>query len=567
MDDSAENPLNDSRAPSFLIEQLLRFHREAENMTSVEAIQSLFMRHLLAGLELALSEFEVIIRQEPDLITVPSPSPLAVRVDRLPGGGASLQLEITAEERDEPCLALMLTNVSHWPHQLQSYVELLIKQFSVLVEGLVRRDRVDHLELADALTLVNNRQSFQKELQKRCEGLNSFTLFIVNLDRFSRINDVLGPDAGDDVLVRVANRLSELIDSVDHIARINGDEFVLIREGADEQLARVLADKIHSALARGLTIAGRPIRCSVSIGITLCPTTSLRPAELLRGARVAMADAKRNQQGTCLYSGQVDMDFSEQLLIESHLERAIEQDGFELAAQPIFNVYSGEITELEILLRWTLPGHGPVSPETFVSVAENIGLSERLDRYVMSKALAAARGVRLPISVNLAAPTLYSETFVPFVEALLETHDRLPGQLGIEITERIIARPDAARASVDALGQMGVHIAIDDFGVGYSSLGLLPELPISRLKIDKKFLLGKDQNPRYEEIIIGILRMASALGLESLVEGVEDAELLGWLSQVGCDFAQGFGLGRPIPLDKALESLKETNGGQLASQL
>ncbi|PPI83486.1 hypothetical protein KEHDKFFH_14045 [Marinobacter maroccanus] len=566
MDDSVENQVNDGRAPAFLVEQLLRFHREAETITSVEALQSLFMRHLLTGLELVVSGLQATIRQKPDFASVPYGSPLALRVDEVPDEDTSLHIQISVEESSVPCLSLMLANVSGWPEQLQSYVELLMKQFSVLLEGHARRDQLDHLEMADPLTLVNNRRSFQKELRKRCESLTSFTLFIVNLDRFSRINDVLGPEAGDDVLVRVANRLSELIDSMDHIARINGDEFVLIREGADEQLARVLADQIHSALAQRLTIAGRPIRCSASIGITLCPGTSLRPAELLRGARVAMADAKRNQQGTCLYSGQVDMDFSEQLLIESHLERAIEQDGFELAAQPIFNVYSGEITELEILLRWTLPGHGPVSPETFVSVAENIGLSERLDRYVMSKALAAARGVRLPISVNLAAPTLYSETFVPFVEALLETHDRLPGQLGIEITERIIARPDEARASVDALGRMGVHIAIDDFGVGYSSLGVLPELPISRLKIDKKFLLGKDQNPRYEEIIIGILRMASALGLESLVEGVEDAELLGWLSQVGCDFAQGFGLGRPIPLDKALESLRETNGGQFASQ-
>lgn len=566
MDDSLKSFADDSRVPLFLIEQLLRFHEEADHVASVDKLQTLFLRHLLAGLELAVCSLEVTVTRSPDFTQVPIASPLVLRVGKVSDEDASLRVEISTEERNAPCLSLILTNVSSWSNQLQSYVELLMKQLSALMESYARRELAEKMELVDPLTLLCNRRSFQSELRQRCEGLTNFTLFIINLDRFSRINDVLGPEAGDDVLVRVASRLSELVESIDHIARINGDEFVLIREGADERLACIFADKVHAALAQGLTVAGRPVRCSASIGITLCPKSSLRPSELLRGARVAMADAKRNQQGTCVYSGQVDIDFSEQLLIEGHLERAIEEDGFELAAQPIFNVYSGELTELEILLRWNLPGHGPVSPEIFVSVAENIGLSERLDRYVLAKALAATQGIRLPISVNLAAPTLYSETFVPFVEALLESHDRLSGQLGIEITERIIARPDAARASVDALGKMGVHIAIDDFGVGYSSLGVLPEMPISRLKIDKKFLLGKDQNPRYEEIIIGILRMASALGLESLVEGVEDPELMDWLAQVGCDFAQGFGLGRPVPLEKALESLQITDSGQFARQ-
>lgn len=541
-----------------LLALLLKFHQQSEGRKTARSLEVLYQQTLEYGLKSVFSDIDVSIDDNVDYGRITAQEWKVVQTKSQSEGQASSVLRITASEPGILTLVLSEPGGSTVPDDLLVFVELLTRQFRLQAEQHHHVRLMASLELTDSLTRIPNRRAFQLQLQERCQTLNRFALIIVNLDRFSRINDVMGSEAGDGVLVRVATQLSQFIGPSDYLARINGDEFALILSSANEQRSYSVASQIHQLLGLELDIADRSVRCFVSIGISLCPETSLRSADLLKGAQIGLAEARRTRKGTQLYSGQVQQDLASLLLIESNLETAIEQDQFELAAQPIFSVETGGMTELEILLRWTLPGHGPMSPEQFISVAEDIGLSERLDRYVMSKALAAAQGCPLPIAVNLAAPTLYSDTFVPFVEALLDKYERLPSQLGIEITERIIARPDAARATVEALGKMGVHIAIDDFGVGYSSLGILPELPISRLKVDKKFLLGKDKSPRYEEVIIGILRMASALGMESLVEGVEDARLMKWLSLVGCDFAQGYGLARPAPLAEVLSTLENT---------
>lgn len=541
-----------------LLAILLGFYQQSEGGESAHSLEELYRATLANGLKSAYTDLDVSIDGEVDYGQISTQQWTIIQTNTLSERQGRSVLRITASESGTLTLQLSLPGDATVSEAMAVFVELLTRQFLLQAQQRYHAKLMASLELTDSLTSLPNRRAFQLQLQERCQTLSCFALVIVNVDRFSRINDVMGSEVGDGVLVRVAGQLTQLIGPSDYLARINGDEFALILSSANEQRSQSVASAIHQVIGREPDIADRSVRCFVSIGISLCPETSLRSADLLTGAQIGLAEAKRARKGTQLYSGQVQQDLASLLLIESNLEAAIEQDQFELAAQPIFSVETGRLTELEILLRWTLPGHGPMTPEQFISVAEDIGLSERLDRYVMSKALAAAQGCPLPIAINLAAPTLYSDTFVPFVEALLDKYQRLPSQLGIEITERIIARPDAARATVEALGRMGVHIAIDDFGVGYSSLGILPELPISRLKVDKKFLLGKDKSLRYEEVIIGILRMASALGMESLVEGVEDARLMKWLSLVGCDFAQGYGLARPAPLAEVLSAIENS---------
>jgi len=447
----------------------------------------------------------------------------------------------------EPLTRHDLSGSDHLPQDLQSHLDKIAAFFDFMAEAFQRRLIENEQNIRDPLTGLYNRRYFQLALEQWATDGRRFDLVLFGLNRFKRVNESLGHPAGDQILEIVANQLSEIVEQGDVLARIGGDEFAILACRDKRGDATFDPDSVHARLAEGFEYQGERLRCYTSIGVSRFPEHGSDHSELLRYADHAMIKAKHFHTGTVWYDGDVPRDAVKLLALETRIESAIDKDEFTLAVQPIYDLTSGtgKIAELEILLRWSPENIGPVSPEIFVSIAERMGLSAKLDRYVIRKALRETAHLTMPIAVNLTAPTLYADDFVAFVSSELSKAGRMASRFGVEITERVIAQPSAARQSLDALGNLGVHIAIDDFGVGYSSLSVLPELPLSRLKIDKKFLIEKDANPRFEEVIVGILRMASSLGLESLIEGVEDASIQEWLCDVGCDFAQGFGLGRP----------------------
>lgn len=442
------------------------------------------------------------------------------------------------------------------PETLTRFLSELVGVFTYAAETIQLRTEDDQKVVRDPLTGLFNRRHFLLSLEQWVADGRQFDLILFGLDRFKRVNESLGHPAGDRVLELVAAQLSDVVTKGDMLARVGGDEFAILASRGNDREECFEPNSIHARLAEGFEYRDEILRCYASIGVSRFPEHGADHSELLRFADHAMIKAKQLHTGTVWYDGDLPDDAIKLLALETGIEAAIDKDEFTLAAQPIYDLTSGKgrVAELEILLRWSPENIGFVSPEIFVSIAERMGLSSKLDRYVIRKALQETAHLSMPIAVNLTAPTLYEDDFVDFVSFELSKVGRIASHFGIEITERVIAQPSAARQSLESLGNLGVHIAIDDFGVGYSSLSVLPELPLSRLKIDKKFLIEKDANPRFEEVIIGILRMSSALGLESLIEGVEDPSVQDWLVNVGCDFAQGYGLGRPGAIKDISES-------------
>lgn len=538
---------------------LFGFYAQASQAQSLETLAECFEKSIAKAIRLADTAFQSPELPKQTSIEKSSPRrpswPTATWCFYCPTGiDRTARLETFF--RGQLLSAHNLSSSEFLPQALASFLTGLCDFCEFVAESIQYRIAESEQRLRDPLTGLFNRRYFQIALKKWASGDAKFDLILFGLNRFKRVNESLGHPAGDQILEIVANQLSEIVGENNILARVGGDEFAILALRGDHGESVLDPSVIHARLAEGFEYKGELLRCYASVGVSHFPDHGSDHSELLRYADHAMIKAKHLHVGTAWYDGALPEDAVKLLALETRIEAAIDRDEFTLAVQPIYDLTSGAATlaELEILLRWSPENIGFVSPEIFVSIAERMGLSAKLDRYVIRKALKETAHLTMPIAVNLTAPTLYADDFVDFVSFQLSQAGRLASHFGIEITERVIAQPSSARQSLEALGSLGVHIAIDDFGVGYSSLSVLPELPLSRLKIDKKFLIEKDANPRFEEVIIGILRMASALGLESLIEGVEDPATTDWLVDVGCDFAQGYGLSRPGSIDAISQS-------------
>lgn len=529
-----------------LLSTLLLFQQRCDDGLSLELLRTFYLEALERSLPSitngALSTISDMVI--PERVTFENTADCRVFCPL--NGSPCAFLEINTGRRT--LLVARLSAKVQLPAHGYQFVNALTSSLCNALRHKSQLEAIENLTFCDFLTGLPNRRCFNQKLRERTQAKAPFSLMVVNVDRFKRVNEVFGFEAGNEVLRRVAAQIQSTADQADCVARVSADEFAVLSAQSDHQILIDRSRQIHKGLSLGFDLNGEYMRSYVSIGISCYPEHGISGDDLLKHADLAMGSAKFAQCGTRVFDGVSGIAAAETLTLEARLERAIDNDEFTLAVQPIFRVRDGRAMENEILLRWEIPGQGRIPPDVFVAIAERIGLANKLDRYVIDKALKETQADPLPIAVNLAAPTLYDEDFAGFVAERLRYYGRPPSRFGIEITERILAESSLAEQSLNALHWLGIQIAVDDFGIGYSSLGLLPELPVNRLKIDKKFLLGKDRNPRYEEVIVGILRMASALGLETVIEGVEDASLMKWLANVGCDYAQGFGLARPSDL-------------------
>ena len=418
-----------------------------------------------------------------------------------------------------------------------------------------------HTAAHDALTDLPNRDSFLGTAEDAItlNRTSTFAAMVVDVDRFKSVNDALGHNSGDQVLVAVARRLGESAitspTSRKHealcVARLGGDAFGVLLD-ASESDPVAAAQRLLQAFETPFTVDGRQLSITVSIGIASTGPGCTTSTELLRAADVALYEAKADGRNRfAVFDMSMSQGTHRALSLEQDLRSAIRAGDIRLHFQPITRLASGEIAGVEALARWSRHGDGPVPPDVFIAVAENLGLIGELGRLVLADALDALAGWRhegLPlhyVAVNVSPLQLRDPGFAEMVADLLASRALPPTSLVLEVTEGAVMQASpAVAAALDCLRNLGVSLSMDDFGTGYSSLTRLRHLPVSEIKIDRSFIA---ELPEDETLTRVVLELANRFGLHTVAEGVETAEQLTALRRLGCDSAQGYHLGRPLP--------------------
>lgn len=432
-----------------------------------------------------------------------------------------------------------------------------------------RRDaerQLQHLALHDALTGLPNRNMVQEQLKSAVmlaeRDHNSMALMFIDLDRFKKINDTLGHHMGDSVLIEVARRIRAEMRTSDIVARLGGDEFVvMLPRIALPEDGVVVAEKVLSLFAEPLHVGPHELRVTPSIGLVIYPTHGHDAVTLMRHADLAMYQAKnRGRNRIQMYAPTMDAARLDSLQIENELYGALERQELRLHYQPQFECTSGRITGAEALLRWERGGR-LIPPTEFIPLAEETGLIVEIGEWVLREACMRAQAWRtqcgwpLRISVNLSAVQLEQPDMIGTVARALQDSGLPPTALELEITESVIVRESLRAADVlQQLRSLGVSIAIDDFGVGYSSFAYLRELPVDRFKLDRSFLSGVPQSSGDSRLLAALIAMGHRLEVGIVAEGVETAAQQTFLRDHGCDELQGYHLSRPLAQD-AFEAL------------
>lgn len=422
--------------------------------------------------------------------------------------------------------------------------------------------RLNFLAHHDALTELPNRLLLSDRLQHDIERAQrdgqTIALLFIDLDHFKNINDSLGHQIGDLLLIEAARRLKSLVRQVDTVARLGGDEFVVLMEGnASHTAATSLADKVVAAFKQPFMINDIDLYVGCSIGITLYPEDGIDAVTLLKNADTAMYRAKdAGRDGHVRYSAQLSEAMRSKIDLVHALRIAVRDGGFELHYQPIVDITRGKVVACEALIRWPGGPAGANTPDSFIPVAEETRLIVPLGEWILRDALTRmhewqADGLALDyISVNISAVQLAQPDFTDRIIALLH-ESGVPGrQLQIELTENVLMRDIELCSRVLAhLREYGIRVAIDDFGTGYSSLSYLKQLPIDNLKIDRSFVQDIPGDANDCAIASAVIGLAKTLGLDAIAEGIETREQQDYLTRIGCDKVQGFLHSKAIPAD------------------
>lgn len=448
---------------------------------------------------------------------------------------------------------------------MSAFVLLLQGRSSRLRES---QSRLQHLAHHDVLSGLPNRAAFNAAVEETLAKSQAAVLF-VDLDRFKNVNDTLGHPVGDKLIAEVGSRLRSAAGTGVLVARIGGDEFTIIIPDPKMNLVEKLAENIVAAIRSPFEIDGQPILIGASIGIAVSSSGS-DAQDLVRRADIALYHAKeagRNQ--FAIFGQHMDDLIRTRRDLERDLRTAL-QTGDEIAVhyQPIY-ASNARLIGVEALTRWRHPTKGLVQPETFISIAEEAGLIDRLGEIVMSTALTdAKKWPELIVAVNASPVELRSETYALRVIGLLDKFNFDPRQLEIEITESaVLENEEACRRNIRALREIGVQIALDDFGTGFSSFGRLQKLDVDRIKIDRCFVGEYGKPGSNAGIVQAMIELAHAGGMRATAEGVETPEQQAWLIDAGCDELQGFFLSRPVVASE-IERLRSgafREGGAAAS--
>jgi diguanylate cyclase (GGDEF)-like protein len=455
--------------------------------------------------------------------------------------------------------------------RLADNVSFALENFERADEKTKADERIEYLASHDSLTKLPNRDMFNELLRHAIEGASrhqrSLALLFIDLDRFKVINDSLGHDAGDMLLLEVANRLRSVLRASDVVARLGGDEFVvLLEETAERNDVERIAGLLLSALGRPTQLSGHECHATASIGIAMYPSDGLDAQTLTKNADMAMYLAKEDGKNAFrFFSKEIKAQSIERLTLESALRRALECEQFSLHYQPKIDMTSGQITGVEALLRWAHPELGLVSPAQFIPLAEETGLIVPIGRWVLKEACAQnmawqRHGLRpVTIAVNLSPRQFADGQLLHDVDEALLASGMSPVLLQLEVTESMVMRnvPRAIRV-LDAIQSRGIRLAIDDFGTGYSSMSLMKQFPIDTIKIDRSFVRDLADDSEDQAIAQAIISMGKALGMTVVAEGVETVEQREFLRAHACDEMQGYLFSKPLPPRELAELLRLT---------
>ncbi|MFO0234418.1 MAG: putative bifunctional diguanylate cyclase/phosphodiesterase [Burkholderiales bacterium] len=399
-----------------------------------------------------------------------------------------------------------------------------------------------------------------RALRRRANGGGDCALLVIELGRLRQLAETLGPRTADEALTRIAARLRDGLGPGDAgaragedrppaiVARLGSDEFAVLLHGlANASDAAAVATRAQGLAATPIEVQGRPWTAQVSVGVATAPDDAIEGDALLRCARSAVSGVRAGGGGMGFYSARLNAAAVERLALEADLRRALDDgSGFELHYQPKVDARTGELVACEALVRWRHPERGLVHPAAFVPIAEETGLIDQLDAWVLGEACRAARrwrdaGTPCRVSVNIAASHFRDDRLLADLRAALDAAGVEPGLLTIELTESMLMDGiDGSLRTLSALRALGVSISLDDFGTGWSSLTYLKRMPIDELKIDRSFVSGLPGDAGDSAIVRSVITLAASLGLTVVAEGVETREQADWLAREGCDLLQGW---------------------------
>jgi diguanylate cyclase (GGDEF)-like protein len=449
-----------------------------------------------------------------------------------------------------------------------------------ITEGKALREQLQHQAFHDPLTGLANRALFvdrvEHALARSDRRRDSLAVLFLDLDDFKTVNDGMGHDAGDALLIAVAETIRACLRPMDTASRLGGDEFaILIEDLADVADAADVAQRIREAVAQPFQVQGREIYTNASVGIAQPVSSRDRAATLLRNADSAMYAAKRNGKGRCeMYAPLMHAEAVQRLELNAEIRSGLALGEFIVHYQPTVRLVDGSISGFEALVRWNHPQRGLVSPVEFIPTAEETGQIVELGRMVLTEACRQARAwnaayPRVPgltMSVNVSPRQFRDPSLGRIVQAALAAADLDPTHLIIEITESVLMEDSEANLErLHELKALGIGLAIDDFGTGYSSLSYLRRLPVDILKVDKSFIDGIADSTDALALASAIFRMGKTLRLSTVAEGVEHASQAANLLGIGCDVAQGFHYARPMAAREMGDFLRQSGSKRLAS--
>jgi diguanylate cyclase (GGDEF)-like protein/PAS domain S-box-containing protein len=474
--------------------------------------------------------------------------------------------------RDEAALVTTANGRKRWHGVISDITERKLAEAELERRAGVIRYQAAH----DPLTSLPNRVLFQDRLvQALAVPGAQIAVVLLDIDNFKLVNDSLGHSAGDQLLMKIAPRLQTALRPDDTIARLGGDDFVVLLEQIpDERAAALVAERIVSCFDAPFELSAGEHFAKASLGIAIAGAEGSEPAGLIRDADAAMYQAKaRGRARFEIFDRAMRARSVERLSVENDLRRALERDELRVVYQPIVSLRDGSIASVEALLRWEHPKRGLVLPADFIPVAEESGLIESIGRWVLSAACnqaAAWHSLRpdsrpFGIAVNLSVRQFTQRALEAIVAQALTESGIEPSSLCLEITESVLLdEPDGVAETIRRLSRLGVRFVLDDFGTGYSSLAYLAGLPIDGLKVDQSFVKSLGSDERSTAITTAIVRMAQALSLEVIAEGVEAPHQLQALRVLRCELAQGFYFHGPLPARAVSELLlAEAAGGDL----
>nr|WP_275580272.1 EAL domain-containing protein [Metabacillus crassostreae] len=428
-----------------------------------------------------------------------------------------------------------------------------------ITEKTKQSEMIEHMAYHDPLTGLLNRSALKSDLKHILQFNNkqSVAVMYIDLDRFKMLNDILGHNSGDLLLIEVSKRLSDLVGPLYSVYRHGGDEFIIVLPDTDRKKAKLVADQLIQKFKEPFYLDEILYFISLSIGISMFPEDCNDDDSLITKADKALFVVKqRNRAQYLFYDNEMDKNTNELLEIETGLRRAIEHEELTLFYQPQIDLSSNKVVSFEALLRWNHPKLGNVSPGVFIPIAEESGLIIPIGEWVIEEACKQILSWQeegypeTTIAINLSAKQFQQPHLIDMIESLFKTYKISPKHIEFEITEGSLQDAEEALKMITRLKKLGVMISVDDFGTGFSSLMYLKQFPIDTLKIDQSFIKDVLLDKKDEAIVTTILHLAEHLGLTVVAEGIETDEQLDFLSNLKCHKGQGYLFSRPIPAEQ-----------------